>query len=57
MHPHDLPIPRDTGELKAAAHSFSNSESAEKLPLGKKWVLSVAGTHFRYLTKWEKKKS
>ena len=43
MHPHDLPIPRDTGELKAAAHSFSNSESAEKLPLGKKWVLSVAG--------------
>lgn len=56
MHPHDLPIPRDTGEPKAAAHSFSNSESAEKLPLGyKKWVLSVAGTHFRYLTKWEKK--
>lgn len=43
-------------ELKAAAHSFSNSESAEKLPLGKKWVLSVAGTHFRYLTNGKKKK-
>lgn len=41
---------------QAAAHSFSNSESAEKLPLGKKWVLSVAGTHFRYLTNGKKKK-
>ena len=53
MHPHDLPT-LATGELKAAAHSFCTSESAEKLPLGKKWVLSVAGTHFRYLTKWKK---
>lgn len=40
MHPHDLPIPRDTGELKAAAHSFSNSESAEKLPLGRSGSVS-----------------
>lgn len=55
MHPHDLPIPGATGELKAAAHSFCTSERAEKLPLGKKWILSVAGTHFRYLTKWKKK--